>query len=1035
MNRAAAAIFLSLLVSTAPAFPQAKSTATLSGTVTDASGGVIQGAKITLTGAETGVSREVASDEQGVYQALLLPPGAYDVKAEREGFTGQTKKGLQLTVGDTAVFDFQLAVGASTVLVEVEGVTPAVDTGRMQQSNTIDQIAVKNLPINRRDYLTFALLAPGISDSKALADATSFRVKQTPDSGLSFYGGNGRGNSVTVDGGEANDTAGGVRTTVSQETVQEFQINRSNYSAEHGGARGGVINIITKAGGNNVHGSAFAFFRHQSLDATDPFAITFSDNQLRRVKPPSTRQQFGGTIGGPIRKDRTFFFTGYEQLRRRESVAVPVLTNLAIFQPTAAQNAILNALPAAAAAQLRPALTAPQSTIDLFTKNSGVFPFKSDTYQTLIRLDHAMNDRNQISFRYNFTDSYETNPNLKGLVGLSRGFINDTVDHTAIVGWTHTFGPSMINEARTQYSNSRPIVGTNDPFGPELNINGFGFFNRDIFLPSDTINRKQEIIDNLSIIKGSHTFKVGTQILVRGTRGLSETFFSGRFTFGALPGAFVNPALATTSITALQAFNLGLAQSYQQGFGEPAVAATHPYYAGFAQDSWRVRKNLTLSYGVRYEADVRTEWLRTDKNNWAPRVGFAWDPFGDHKTTIRGGYGIYYAPTDFTIDYVVKALNEINGQRQIAQVLSTLNAADPLARNGPVNIFQTLRRQGVIGVPTPQRSITPGDLTQFGINISQTGPRPPLTVLFKGSPDFVNSYAQQASFGLEREVAPGLSVSASYVWSRALKIVRARDDNLLPAPVSPALGIRTWSPAFFKQPLLFQDNVYESTGNSFYNGFMLEANKRFSRNLSFHGNYTFSKATDEVLDYNSDFQPNDQTNLRAERSLSAFDQRHKVVLYGVLSAPKAGSGASALRQAVANFVFTPIFRSNSARPFNLLAGADLNADRHSTTDRPVNSGRNTGIGPSFWTFDTRLSRRISFGERAGVEVMMEAFNLFNHTNFGSVNNTVCAEIAVSACRADQLGVRPREDRGPSQAFGYTATFDMRRLQVGLRFTF
>jgi hypothetical protein len=408
---------------------------------------------------------------------------------------------------------------------------------------------------------------------------------------------------------------------------------------------------------------------------------------------------------------------------------------------------------------------------------------------------------------------------------------------------------------------------------------------------------------------------------------------------------------------------------------------------------------------------------------------------GDHKTTIRGGYGVYFGTTDFTIDYVVKALNEINGTRQIAQVLSTLNAADPLARNGPVNIFQTLRRTGVIGVPTPQRAIAASDLGQFGINISQTGPRPPLTVLFKGSPDFVNSYSQQASFGIEREVAPGLSVSASYIWSRALKIVRARDDNLLNAPVNPALGIRTWSAAFFKQPLLFQENVYESTGRSFYNGFMLEANKRFGRNLSFHGNYTFSKAIDEVLDYNSDFQPNDQTNLRAERALSAFDQRHKVVLYGVLTSPKAGNGASTLRQAAANFVFTPIFRSNSARPFNLLAGVDLNADRHSTTDRPIFAGRNTGIGPSFWTFDARLSRKINISEEAGVELMMEAFNLFNHTNFASVNNTVCAEIAATACRADLLGVRPRADRGPSEAFGYTAAFDMRRLQIGLRFTF
>src|SRR2546423_939687 len=165
-------------------------------------------------------------------------------------------------------------------------------------------------------------------DSKAQADANSFRVKQTPDSGLSFYGSNGRGNNVTIDGGEANDSGGGVRPTVSQEAVQEFQINRSNYAAEYGGARGGVINIVTKSGGNQFHGSVFGYFRHQSLDAEDPFAIVLEDNRLARIKPPSSRQQFGRSLGGPVGKGPTFFFAAHEQLRRRETSSVPVLTDL-----------------------------------------------------------------------------------------------------------------------------------------------------------------------------------------------------------------------------------------------------------------------------------------------------------------------------------------------------------------------------------------------------------------------------------------------------------------------------------------------------------------------------------------------------------------------------------------------------------------------------------------------------------------------------------------------------------------------------------
>jgi len=1027
------------LLSTDVAAAQSKNTSEIRGTITDPSGAVVPGAKITVTSTGTGAVKETLANDRGEYRVVLLPPGTYDVRAENTGFVTQTRKGIAVTVGQTTVIDVQLAVGATTELVEVSGEAPLVETERSQQANTIDELAVRNLPINRRDYLTFALLAPGIADSKALADANSFRVKQTPDSGISFYGSNGRGNSVTVDGGEANDAGGGVRPTVSQEAVQEFQINRTNYSAEYGGARGGVINIVTKSGTNSLRGSLFGFFRHQALDATDPFALVLNpaSNTVGRVKPGSTRQQFGGTLGGPISEDRTFFFLAYEQLRRRESAAVPLLTDVSIFRPTPQQEAVLNSLPAAQAAPLRAALTSPPETVSLFQNNSGVFPFQTDDYKGLLRIDHRLNDSNQFTLRYNVTTSFETNQNLKALVGFSRGFITDTLDSTALLGWTHTFSPRVINEARFQYNYHNPFTGTNDPFGPELNINGFGFFNRDIFLPNNTLLRREEIIDNLNIARGSHNLRLGTQVLIRNDNASSATFFSGRFTFGALPGAFVSPALAGVTLNALQAFNLGLAQSYQQGFGDPVVAATYPLYGVFAQDSWKPRPNLTLNLGLRYEVDTRKKPLPTDKNNVAPRFGFAWDPWNDRKTTIRGGYGVYFAQIDYQIDYVVNALNEINGFRQIAQVLTTLNAANPLAVNGPVNIFQTLRKQGLITLPFPTRSITAPDLRQFGINVSQTGPRPPLTVLFGADPNYQNSYTQQASFGIEREVAPGLSVAAGYAWARGLKITRARDTNLLPAPVNPARGIRVWSAPFFKDPLLFQGNIYESSGVSFYNGLAVEANKRFSPNIRFHGNYTFSKAIDDVLDYNSDFQANDQTNLRAERSLSAFDQRHKVVLYGVFQAPDA-SGGNALAKLARGFGFMPIFRYNSGRPFNTLAGADLNADRHSTTDRPVFAGRNLGRGPDFWTFETRLSRRVRFTEKAGAELMIEAFNLFNRLNFSSVNNTMCAAIATAQCTVDLLradGLRGRPDRTPSQPLGFTSAFEPRRIQLGVRFTF
>ena len=990
-------------------------TGELHGSVTDPTGAPVPAAKVTVKSDQTGLARAGSTGDSGEYRFLQMPPGAYDLQIEKDGFRGQVARGVRVTVGQIAIVDVKLELGVTTQIVEISGQGSLVESERSHQANTLEQESVHSLPINRRDYLTFVLLAPGVVDTTSLADNTDYRVKQTPTSGLSFYGSNGRGNSVTVDGGEANDDGGGVRPTISQEAVQEFQINRSNYSAELGGASGGVINIVSKVGTNQLRGSAFAFFRHESLDAGSPFANILVSDRLTRVKPPSQRQQFGFTLGGPLRKDRTFFFGGFEGLVRDESGVVPLLTDLSIFQPTPAQNAILNSLPAAAAAQLRPALTAPPSTMELFRVNSGVFPYTSRDWKFSGRLDHRVGDNNQWFFRYNYTNSDETNANLQALVGASRGSIFAGLDSNAMLGWTRIASQQTVNELRLQWNYYDARTRSIDSIGPGLNIAGFGFFNRDIFLPNNTLTRRYEIRDSLGHVRGDHNLKFGAHILMRGNHTEAAVFFPGRFNFGELPGALVSPALASTSITGLQAFNLGLPQTFTQGFGDPTVASTNPYYGFFLQDSWKVRSNLTLDFGLRYELDYRKQPLPTDTNNFAPRFAWAWDPFNDKKTTVRGGYGIFYAPIYYQIDYVVNALNNLNNRRQIAQVTTTIQTAGPAAAQ---NIYQTLRRQGVVTLPSPTRAITAADLAQFGIIVSNSGPVPPLTAIFINSPDYVNPYSQQASLAIERELVRDLSVSIGYTYVRTLKIGRAHDLNPLPtAPINPLLGIKTWAnPAFFQFPTLAQYNAYESTARAFYSGAILEVRKRFSRSFSLSGNYTFSRAIDEVTDYNSGFQPNDQTNLRAERGLSAFDQRHKVVIYGIWAMP-------------GGVQWSPLFRANSARPFNLLAGADLNSDRHSDTDRPPLAGRNTGKGPDFRTFDMRLSRKFSLGsESRAIELMGEAFNLLNRLNFSSLNNSGFGAIA------GPFNLQGRHDRTPSQPLGFTGAFDPRRLQLGVRIT-
>jgi hypothetical protein len=1022
-----------LLLWSAMLYAQSNTTAGLSGVVTDPSAAVVPGAKITITSVDTGNVRVLATDEQGIYRFLSLAPGSYNLTVEKAGFRIQNCQGLVLTVGQEASLDLELALGVVTQTIEVSTITPLIETERLQQADTISQESVQNLPINRRDYLNFVLLAPGVSDSRALADSNNFRVKQTSDSGLSFYGSNGRGNNVSIDGGEANDAGGGVRPTVSQEAVQEFQIDRTNYSAEYGSARGGVINIITRSGSNRLQGSLFGFFRNQELDAGNPFAIALQNDRLVRVKPDASRQQFGFGVGGPIVKDQTFYYVNYEQLRRREAATVPVLTSFSIFQPTAGQEMILQTLPSSQSAQLRAALTSSPSTVAMFEANSGIFPYRTDSYQGLWRVDHRVNSNNQLNFRYNISKINETNQKLAALVGASRGFVQDFLDNTAIGTWTHLFSPQTVNAVRVQYNYDDAFTGSNDSYGPAIDVAGFGLFNRDLFLPSNTLLRREELADDVSLVRGSHNIKVGAYALIRQDTSDAKTFFSGRFTFGTLPGSFVSPALASTTINALQAFNLGLAQSYQQGFGDPVVRAVYPLYAVYAQDSWKASRNLTLNFGLRYEVDQRKPPLPTNKKNFAPRFGFAWDPWGDHRTVIRGGYGLFYSTIDFQIDYVVNALNFIDDYQQITQVLTTLNAGNPLATSGPINIFRTLSQQGVIGLPVPKRSIQASDLLQFGITVNQHGPRPPLSVLFRNASNYNNPYGQQASLEIQRELMQSFSVSAAYIFVRGVHLTTSRDDNLLEAPVNPIKGIRDWGVTadnptgtkYFRNPAILQDNVYESTANSWYHGMTIEASKRFTPNSSFHFSYTYSKAIDETVDYNSDFQPNDQTCRECEKALSSFDQRHKVALYAVFEAPTELKGIGRL---VSGFIFSPLYRYNSQRPFNLLAGTELNSDRHSTTDRPFFAGRNTGIGPSFWTFDIRLTRRLRIAKTAGLDFVFEGFNLFNKVNYSSVNNTV-------GNVPGPFNLTARNDRTPSQSLGFTSSSDGRRIQLGLRFSF
>jgi len=1119
------------------------SSADLTGTVTDPSGAEVPNAKVTLVDSARGTERSVTTDEHGLYRFSGLAPSTYKLKVEHSGFQTEEVSSLALTVGQTLVLDFHLKLTGLSGKVEVTAELPDVETERASQANTLEQQYILDLPISRRDYLTFTLLVPGVSNSNTIADNADFRVKQTPQSGLSFYGSNGRGNSVTVDGAEANDDAGGVRLTMSQDGVQEFQINRSNYTAELGGASGAAINIVSKSGTNEVHGTLFGFFRNDAMDARDPFAFTqalqpgspFSlTAQGTPIKDSLNRQQFGGNVGFPIKKDKTFLFVAYEGLRSDAQDSVPLLTNSSIFAPTTGQQAILAALnnegttpvpcittntanplsnpkilpanacafvlqslltvnPASGANPVVPAIKGALDPyiVNQFVTNGGLFPFPIRSNDASGRLDHRFSDSNQAFLRYSFAHLTEKDPDVQALTAFSRGTSELAWDSTLQGSWFHQFSASTQNEARVQWNMYRFNVDTNDLGGPGLDVEGYGFFGRGIFLPSHTLARRYEVGDNFSVVRGRHTIRTGFEELVRQNNTTSQTFFPGRFEFLELPGALVSlcleaPAVcgvnaASQPLTTLQSWSLGLPAFFEQGFGNPKYVQTRPFTALYVQDTWQMRPNFTLNYGLRYELDSQYGPLHTPKKNFAPRVSMSWDPFKDHKTVVRAGYGIFYSPIYAQIPGVVDVLGNVNGTRTIANTLVTIlgaatgNPAHPVTSSA--EIFQTLYFEGfnpanptqnsIIGCGTPAAGqfacITPGDLTQFGLTVANTGPLPPGTVLFAGQPGYASPMSQQASLGIERALGGGFSLGVSYIYVHTTHLPVALDSNLLPgAPICPTAGVaacgppgtganglptnglpfQDWgAPACAANPALcfadpthtiLQSNVYSSAAAALYQGGIIELKKNFSNHFTVLANYTYSKALDNSTDFNSDYSPFNATCLKCDWSVSDFDQRNKVVLAGVIESPWEHS------KVFGGFQLSPIFNYNSGHPFNLLAGADINGDGHFTNDRPPAAGRNTGIGPDYYDFDVRLSRAFKIYEKTSLQFTAEGFNLANRTNYSSVNNIVGAAFAPPF---NVHGIKPGTVLSdgtvvsPSTPLGFTAAFPKRQIQLGVRLTF
>ncbi|MDQ2747764.1 MAG: TonB-dependent receptor [Acidobacteriota bacterium] len=1091
-------LLLVLMFGTTTVKPQASSSlAEVRGQVTDSTGAVIPNANVTLTDTQRGTVRTAVTNGNGDYVFLAIPPTEYELKVESAtgNFTAATTR-LTLTVGQQANIPVQLTAGGVAATVDVNSGDEIIDTERTQQSTVITPREILTLPLSRRNFLDLALLTPGVNDSDNIADASDARVAQGKASGLSFGGSNGRGNLVTVDGGPVITTTGGVFDTVSQEAVQEFQVLRNSYNAEFGLSSGGIVNTVTKSGTNKISGTVFGLFRDDKFDARNPF--DFNPNG----KSSFNRQQYGGSFGAPIVQDKTFFFTAYEHFNQNQNTFVN-LDNPSNYNVTDSQNTLFNYLQtgpggapfAGLAAALRGSLTTTATsnqgrTLKLFQNATGQFPFAANQSFFSARVDHTFNDRISGYVRLHANDLLEENQGAGALTAVSRGRTLNQFSSGVLFSVTQQIGTNAVNEVKADFIYYKSRLTPNDPNGPEINIDGFGNFGRDIFLPSLGIQRNLDLIDNFSFVKGNHTIKFGANVFSAFQTDVNQTFLGGRFNFGAaiplasiIPAANVpalnayllanNPTLCaqpsptalcgvlTTPINALQSYNLGLPIVYQQGFGPDTISGNNIRTGFYGQDTWKVRRNLTFNYGLRYSLNHEPFGTNLDKNDFQPRAGFAYDIGGDGKTVIRGGAGIFAAYVNRLVSGVVRTLgNPAFPDDNINIVLATatsgalpLSPANPTGPRAPSSFAVYARLLALTNGFT--RTATIADLATLGIVPTENST---LEVRFLGDQKYKTPESYQFSLGIERELGKGFSAEVSYLYNRGIYLTRNRDTNQVKAsfltiegnkpcfnrfPGSPVPATcynpngptRTTPSATsdLKNPFRFQDNLYESSANSFYNAATFVVRKRFAQNFSLLAHYTFSKTIDEVTDFNSDFSAQNPLNLRDDRAVSAFDQRHRVVVTGIYQTPKYGDSTAS--KIFSNFVIAPIFNYGSGRPFNLLLGFDANNDGRSQSDRPGAVGRNTGLGESNYTLDLRLSRRLKFSERMYLELIAESFNLFNRTNLQGINNIVGGLTPAQRAILIQGTARGDRNASPTTPLGFTSAGPARQFQFGARFGF
>jgi outer membrane receptor protein involved in Fe transport len=1022
---------------------QSTVTGALGGSVMNQNKEVVPGASVTVRNIGTNQEETATTDDAGRFRIVNLQPGTYTLTVSASGFSPFTQEKIVVEVGQVTSIDVPLSIGPVSGTVEVSSEAPVINTERQDFSQNINQTSINELPINGRRWSNFALLTPGT----------------VPDGNfglISFRGISGLLNNSTVDGGDNNqaffsEERGRTRISyvVSQASIREFQVNTSNYSAEYGRAAGGVVNAVTKSGTNDFHGQFFYYQRNNRFGARNPLAfqsVLLPNGTTDRIgiKPEDVRHQFGGNIGGPIVKDKLFFFFNYDEQKRN-------FPGLGIFSNPAYLSTINRTNLKAADRGLTDAQI--DATVAFLNSLTGTVERRGDQRIILPKFDWHINEDHTFTATYNRL-RWASPAGVQTQATNTRGrasFGNDFVEVDSLnLRLASTFSQQLVNEFRFQWGrdfetqfSQPPLPGEPTTAGggrsPDVFLTGGLEFGKPTFLERAAFpdEKRWQFADTVSLSYGNHTFKWGgdvnyvtdLQINLRNEAGAYSynnindfivdyvNFTSG----GALRTA--NKQCSTTTRIAGKCYT----SNYNQGFGPTSFQFPTTDLAFFVQDDWRMTPRLTVNLGLRYEYQrlpepflfnpglAQTGNIPDDKNNFGPRFGFAYDLSGNGKTSIRGGYGIYY------------------GRIVNSTLLNALTNTGNAGSQSQVSLAATVAAAPVFP------------------NVLTSAPAGTTAVQFF-APNAANPQIHQADLIVEHEIARNTVVSASYLFSNGRRLPYFVDTNLNAPNTTrtfnvvdgPFAGQQVQIPYFTgARPNTAFGAITEIRSSVFskYNALVLQANRRLTNGLQFQVNYTLSKATDNgqgsvtFTNTNDPFNAFDQAR---ENSLSNFDRRHKFTASAVYNTDFFDQGGSDIGRAIFDgWTIAPIFTAHSgARYTGTISGAANTTAFGANTAGGLNGSngstrfpllpRNYFKQPNIINTDLRLSRRFNFNETMNIEFLVEFFNLFNRTQVSSIDN------AMYTVSGSNLTFRPTFGTVTEAS---ATLYRERQVQFALRFEF